>query len=121
MFTLLLVFVFANQSLAQNNSTALEGWQFADSSRSSWDILWTCLSTIIACTWTALHIFVPRRDQTEILSNVLKLVAWIGTILSPELMAGTAAEQFWQAKSTVARCNVAFDAANSESDDVNIS
>ena len=121
MFTPLLVLGFAKQSLAQNNSTALEGWQFADSSRSSWDILWTCLSTIIACTWTALHVPVPRRDRTEIVSNVLKVVAWICTILAPEFMAGIAAEELWQARSTVARCNAAFRVANSEPDSVNIS
>jgi hypothetical protein len=113
MVTPLLVLSFVKQSLAQNNSTALEGWQFADSSRSSWDILWTCLSTIFACTWTALHGPVPRRDQTEILANVLKIVAWIGTILAPEFMAGIAAEELWQARSTVARCNAAFHTAHS--------
>jgi uncharacterized membrane protein YhaH (DUF805 family) len=39
----------------------------------------------------------------------LELVAWIGTILVPMFMAGPAAEQFWQAKSTI-------DAADSKSD-----
>ncbi|KAJ5163247.1 uncharacterized protein N7500_005077 [Penicillium coprophilum] len=108
MFALLLWLGFVNQSLAQANSTALEGWQFDDNTRSSWDIFWTCVSTILACTWTALHISVPRRDDTQAGYFWVKAVAWICTILAPEAMAGTAAEELWQARSTAARCNAAF-------------
>ncbi|KAJ5960073.1 uncharacterized protein N7479_007223 [Penicillium vulpinum] len=114
MFVLLLLLDFVNQSLAQSNSTALEGWQFDDSSRSSWDIFWTCVSTILACTWTALHISVPSRDQTQAVYIFVKAMAWVGTILAPEFMAGTAAEELWQARSAVARCNAAFRIVNSE-------
>ncbi|KAJ5126582.1 hypothetical protein N7448_007361 [Penicillium atrosanguineum] len=98
----------AKQSLAQSDSTALEGWQFNDNSRSSWDILWTCLSTIFACTWTALHLSVPKRDQSDTVYTIGKLIAWIGAVLAPELMAGIAAEERWRARAIAARCNAAF-------------
>ncbi|KAK4863607.1 hypothetical protein LT330_002385 [Penicillium expansum] len=114
MFALLLLLGFVNQSLAQSNSTALEGWQLDDNTRSSWDIFWTCVSTILACTWTALHISVPTRVETQAEYLWLKAAAWVGTILAPEFMAGTAAEELWQARSAVARCNAAFRIVNSE-------
>ncbi|KAJ5406526.1 hypothetical protein N7465_007810 [Penicillium sp. CMV-2018d] len=117
MFALLLLFGFVNESLAQSNSTALEGWQLDDNTRSSWDIFWTCVSTILACTWTALHISVPTRTETQAVSLWLKIAAWIGTILAPEFMAGVAAEELWQARSAVARCNAAFRIINSEGGD----
>ncbi|CAI7642055.1 unnamed protein product [Penicillium discolor] len=117
MFALLLLLGFVNQSFAQSNSTALEGWQLDDNTRSSWDILWTCVSTILACTWTALHISVPTRAETQAVYLWWKAVAWVGTILGPEFMAGTAAEELWQARSAVARCNAAFRMVNSDPGD----
>ncbi|KOS40116.1 hypothetical protein ACN38_g9040 [Penicillium nordicum] len=121
MFAVLLLLGCVNPSLAQSNSTALEGWQLDDNTRSSWDIFWTCVSTILACTWTALHISVPTRAQTQTENLWLKALAWIGTILAPEFMAGTAAEELWQARSAVARCNAAFRIINSEGDDTSSS
>lgn len=117
MFAFLLLLGFVNQSLAQSNSTALEGWQLDDNTRSSWDIFWTCVSTILACTWTALHISVPTRAETQAVYLWWKTAAWVGTILAPEFMAGTAAEELWQARSAVARCNAAFRIINSEGSD----
>lgn len=108
MIGLIILISLANPSLAQSNSTALEGWQFNDNSRSSWDILWTCLSTILACTWTALHLSVPKRDESDSAYTFWKLVAWMGAVLAPELLAGTAAEERWRAKAIAARCNAAF-------------
>ncbi|KAJ6110654.1 hypothetical protein N7486_002889 [Penicillium sp. IBT 16267x] len=108
MVGLLILIGLATPSFAYSNSTALEGWQFNGDSRSSWDILWSCLSTILACTWTALHLAVPERDQSEIAQIVLKLSSWICAILAPELMAGIAAEELCRANAVVARCNAAF-------------
>ncbi|KAJ5536215.1 hypothetical protein N7513_009401 [Penicillium frequentans] len=108
MVGLIFLIVFATPTLAQSNSTALEGWQFDDDSRSSWDIFWTCLSTILACTWTALHLGVPKRDDTESRRIIWKLISWICAVLAPELMAGLAAEELLRARAIVARCNTAF-------------
>ncbi|KAJ5578006.1 uncharacterized protein N7459_006970 [Penicillium hispanicum] len=114
MAALLLLLCLVGQSIAQSNSTALDGWQFNDNSRSSWDILWTCLSTILACTWTALHMNVPKRHQTELYYIFIKGLSWIGAVLAPEIMCGVAAEELLYARSIVARCNAAFRAIESE-------
>ncbi|KAJ5912859.1 hypothetical protein N7504_001742 [Penicillium tannophilum] len=115
MVGLLILIVFATPSLAQSNSTALEGWQLDDDSRSSWDIFWTCLSTIFACTWTALHLAVPKRDDTESTQIIWKLISWICAVLAPELMAGLAAEELLRVRAIVARCNAAFCKLSNES------
>ncbi|KAJ5291778.1 hypothetical protein N7478_001029 [Penicillium angulare] len=95
-------------SLAQSNSTALEGWKLDDNSRSSWDILWTCLSTIFACTWTALHLSVPRASRSDGQNIMRKIVAWIFATLAPEFMAGTASQELWVAWVVTKRCNATF-------------
>lgn len=75
--------IFVREAFAQTNTTVLEGWQFDDDSHSSWDILWTCLSTIFACTWTALHLAVPRRDNPTIYNGYIKFLLFIGALLAP--------------------------------------
>lgn len=116
MLTLLLSFIsFAAQSLAQQSaSTTLEGWQFDDDSRSSWDILWTCLSTIFACTWAALHLHVPERTFTKQGKARVRVFAWFGALLAPELMIIYAAVDFHYARVIVKRCNDAFAAKKTQ-------
>lgn len=100
----LLFLSLVQESFAQTNSTVLEGWQFDGNDRSSWDILWTCLSTILACTWTALHVQVYEYDKT---TAIWKSLSWIAAVLAPELMAFRAVQEFWEVKLLVARCNSA--------------
>ncbi|KAJ5679719.1 hypothetical protein N7462_007963 [Penicillium macrosclerotiorum] len=111
-FLSLLIF-FPVKSLAEHSShPVLEGWQFDDNSRSSWDILWACLSTIFACTWTALHIHVYSRDQymTTAVAYVMKGLSWFGALLAPEVMIIIAAIDVHYARAIIERCNKAFEA-----------
>jgi hypothetical protein len=93
-----------------------EGWQFNDDSRSSWDIFWTCASTILACTWTALHLKVPKRSEHNGDTMSKKLPTWTCTLLAPELMAMVAVGELRQAMAIVTRCNSAFQAVASNED-----
>jgi hypothetical protein len=106
MSVLLLSLMWAKQSFAQNNSTALEGWQFDDDrTRSTWAIVWTCFSTMIACTWTAVHPPVPKRDTPDLLILTGKACNLFLAILAPELLTLAAADNFYRAKSMAALCN----------------
>ncbi|KAL3473887.1 hypothetical protein BJX99DRAFT_188585 [Aspergillus californicus] len=89
------------------NATVSQGWQFNDNSRSSWDILWTCLTTIFACTWTVLHPSVPGRNRSKARHVASKLTAWFLTVLAPEGLVLGASEQFWRVWSLTKRCNAA--------------
>lgn len=37
------------------------GWKAEPESRGTWSILWSCLATIFICTWSVLHLKVPKR------------------------------------------------------------
>ncbi|KAL3456260.1 hypothetical protein BJX64DRAFT_296816 [Aspergillus heterothallicus] len=91
------------------NSTTLQGWQFNDSSRSSWDIVWTCLATIFACTWTVLHQAVPARNKSQAIIAASKLWAFAFNFLAPEAIALLATEELCRVKSLRRRCNAAQD------------
>ena len=95
------------------SSIALEGWTFNDNSRSSWDIVWTSLTTIFACTWTVLHMSVPRRNSSEGLIRARKLIFWTIALFAPEEIVLIASEEFWRVWSLRARCNVAQAASDS--------
>jgi hypothetical protein len=85
--------------------------------RSSWDILWTCLSTILACTWAALHLNVPDRNWGKGAAGITKGLAWFGVILAPEVMALYAATDVCYARKLVARCNNSFVATRKKEKD----
>ncbi len=61
------------------------------------NITWSCLSTIFACTWLAVHPNVPGRNITTkgaISCAIEKVKIMAITILAPEVIVGWAAEQF---------------------------
>ena len=89
-------------------SGQLEGWQLEDNKRSSWDIFWTCLSTILACTWTTLHVKPIKRDRNSFYFTWYKSLFFLGCLLAPEFMAGWALEETRLADHVAKRCNKAF-------------
>jgi hypothetical protein len=91
--------VYSSLHSLASNSTTLVGWQFADDTRSTWDILWACFSTILACTWTVLHMDVGPWNQ----SDWARL--WLYNILIPERIAGSAVAGFFAARGLRATCN----------------
>lgn len=105
----------SNNHLPKPTPRFWKAGKFDDDSRSSWDILWTCLSTHFACTWTALHLAVPGRDRTTIHNSCIKFLLFIGALLAPEFMAGLAADELSGARLVAENCNLAFDhTGNSE-------
>ncbi|KIM28233.1 hypothetical protein M408DRAFT_144749 [Serendipita vermifera MAFF 305830] len=85
-------------------------WDDQNSQRSSWSIIWSCLSTIFLCTWVAIHPNVHFRPETkgqkwykrclrEPLHDFVtyKLVLFIWALLIPEYMLAWAVRQYIQA------------------------
>ncbi len=61
------------------------------------NILWSCLATIFASTWLAIHPNVPGKKITDkgTISLAVERAKIMGTaILAPEVVLGWAAEQF---------------------------
>ncbi|KAJ5833344.1 hypothetical protein N7474_001655 [Penicillium riverlandense] len=105
---ILLILSLATQALAQRNSTLVVGWQFDSDDRSSWDILWTCVSTILACTWTAMHLSLRRDDNSHIgMGHLVKTLTWMFVVMAPELLAIMAVQEYREVKLILARCNTA--------------
>ena len=96
--------VYAELEKIQNNLTALHGtralgWVSAPSMRGTSDILCSCLLTMFACIYTALHLDIPGHDS--MFSNhplIAKLVWSSAALFSPELVVFYASSQFFQAR-----------------------
>ena len=66
--------------------------------RGTWSILWSCLATIFICTWSDLHLDVPRRHGRWYL--LFRKLGWmLLATIAPELFLFAAADKFFVARS----------------------
>ncbi|KAK0510559.1 hypothetical protein JMJ35_006991 [Cladonia borealis] len=81
-----------------NNKTIIHGWVPEPDGRGTWSIIWSCLVTIFICTWSVLHLDVPKRHGWWYLR--FRKVRWmLLAALVPELILAMAVEDFLQARS----------------------
>ena len=66
--------------------------------RSIWDILWSCLATIFACSWVSVHPNIPGPNESwlRILLRRLELMFW--AVVGPELIIAWAFRQWLSAR-----------------------
>ncbi|KAF4629849.1 hypothetical protein G7Y89_g8298 [Cudoniella acicularis] len=101
-----IVFLSASFCLASsealNSTHSREGWQSSGNTRSSWDILWSCLAAIFACTWTIFHLNTPGLHDSK--GQILRRkVKWFFiAIVAPEILIWAATDQFLEARKSVA-------------------
>lgn len=66
-------------------------WKPEPTFRGTWDIIITCLSTLIFCVWSAVHIDIPKNPKTRTLWPNL---GWLLVgLLAPELLLYIAYKQ----------------------------
>ena len=64
--------------------------------RSKFNIIWSCLSTVLICSWTSVHPNVPARNEWLARANRLRLMFWM--IVAPELVLAWAVRQRYAAQ-----------------------
>ena len=80
-----------------NNKTIVHGWVPEPDGRGTWSIVWSCLVTIFICTWSVLHLDVPKRHGWWYL--LFRKVRWmLLAALAPEWILYLAGENFFQAR-----------------------
>ena len=62
--------------------------------RTMWDILWSCLATIIACSWVSIHPNIPAPNESSwrIFLRRLELMFW--AVVGPEMIITWALRQW---------------------------
>ena len=89
---------------ANGNKTLLNheiSTEWADSPgfRGTADILWSCLVTLTACIYTAMHLNIPTKHRSKWRQIGAKIKWALTTLLAPELVLCTAVFQFRAARS----------------------
>lgn len=76
--------------------------------RSTLNIIWSCLATILACTWASVHMNVPPASDTDwkILRRRLKIMVYM--LLLPELIIYWASKQWYCARKTAKKHSCTF-------------
>ena len=66
--------------------------------RSIWDILWSCLATIFACSWVSVHPNIPASNESwwRIFLRRLELMFW--AVVAPEMIISWAFRQWLGAR-----------------------
>ena len=67
--------------------------------RTIWDILWSCLATIFACSWVSIHPNIPSANESSrrIFLRRLELMFW--AVIAPETIITWALRQWLGARS----------------------
>lgn len=97
-------------SAAKGNRTTLHTeisppWVSSSNARGTSDILWSCIVTLTACVYTALHLNVPSADEGKLAFYWRKL-KWVAIALfAPEIILYCALTQFLEALELVKQLN----------------
>ena len=79
----LAICILLGDSVQARNETLIDGWVPEPDGRGTWSILWSCLVTIVLCTWSALHLDVPTSTNPFYLFG--QKIVWMCVItLMPE-------------------------------------
>lgn len=75
------------------NETVIHGWVAEPQGRGTWSIIWSCLVTIILCTWSVLHLDVPSEHGTwHLLAR--KLYGTVIGAIAPEALLCFAVNEY---------------------------
>ena len=71
-----------------------------DGTRSTIDLVETCIVTLVLCSWTSIHLDIPgKSDRGHRLHAIWQKVQWTITgILFPEMILWMAFAEFWEAR-----------------------
>ncbi|KAK2931765.1 hypothetical protein FoTM2_009281 [Fusarium oxysporum f. sp. vasinfectum] len=90
---------------AESNSTAsntnMVGWVAPAPRRSTWSIIWSCLSIFVVCSWKCVHLNIPTHEeiQAPLRRKWSRKIIWMTVIaLAPEFGVALAAKQYMDAR-----------------------
>lgn len=66
----------------------------SDDRRTIFDIIWSCLATILACTWVSIHPDLPGRDDSHVTVALQRGKLAVLALVAPELTITWAIRQW---------------------------
>ncbi len=89
------------------NESQMTGWTAEPNARGTIGLLWSCLSTLIICTWTVQHLSLPAEKRSNTATQVvLRKLKWtFCTLICPEYLAGHAFVEYMNVRRHIRRFN----------------
>jgi hypothetical protein len=104
---------FVRASLPGLNRTHILTLDASDSpsrnTRTLWDIISSCVLTLFACTWTAIHLDFPGKDEGMVYATCRRPLLMLTAFLAPEVVVAWAMWQFLNARQVAKAFNGEFD------------
>ena len=92
-----------NQTFSESQIAPM--WVNSPSTHGTSDLLWSCVVTLSACIYTAIHLNVPLLPEGK-LHMLWTKINWVGLALfAPEIVLYTAVFQFYKAWTFVKKMN----------------
>jgi hypothetical protein len=66
--------------------------------RTTWNIIWSCVATIFACTWVSLHLNIPAPDEKWSTIALRSMRVMVLALIAPELVVVLAMRQWLVAR-----------------------
>ncbi|KAK1851265.1 hypothetical protein CCHR01_06105 [Colletotrichum chrysophilum] len=88
-----LIFIARVQAASDGSNTPDEemaGWREVPTSRGTLNLVWSCIITIFACTWTVTHLNLPGPNDTAIRKFIRRLKWMSINIMFPEFILSKA-------------------------------
>ncbi|TGO78265.1 hypothetical protein BELL_0072g00060 [Botrytis elliptica] len=90
----------ASASPSDVNITSLRtdvapGWVSEPDGRGTWSLLYSCVGTLVACVYTAIHLNIPPTREKAYFGWARKAKWVMIALLAPEIVAYTAFEQYY--------------------------
>jgi hypothetical protein len=90
-----------SDNLSIHNETMV-GWVAGPHTRGTMSLLLSCLTTIFLCTWTVLHLDVPRNDEKRTMLAMFgrKAIWMVLAAIAPEILVSFATNDYLEARKT---------------------
>ncbi|KAH6622410.1 hypothetical protein C7974DRAFT_221926 [Boeremia exigua] len=85
------------------NTSSVVGWTPEPQIRGTVGLLWGCLATIFLCTWNAVHVNLPGRNETAWHVFWRRVVYMFNALMAPELVCVLALGDHWHARAVQAK------------------
>lgn len=101
--------VYCTTSKNDENKDVMVRWVWTDGTRSTFDILWSCIAVIIVCTYKVIHLNLPGENEMNASWRVLlfwkrrlrKFKWMVFMALSPELLLSMALQDWLWCRDSV--------------------
>ncbi|KAG0695635.1 hypothetical protein DFH29DRAFT_1072420 [Suillus ampliporus] len=109
-YAVLLYIPLVCASLPSLNGTTFDAANDCPSyhARNLWRIIWSCVATLFACTWTGIHPNIPGMKEGKFAVVSRRAFIMIMALIAPELIVTLAAAQFFSARAAAKDFNREF-------------